>query len=108
MADEPFCPAEKNSSASSTSVRCKCRISMASRSIDDATTPSVAKNIACRSRGITCVDTGSGHQAHLRRDILFDPRIDIREGADRARYGAGRHVLPRRQQVASFARENSA
>ena len=59
IADEPFCPGEKNSSASSTSVRCRCRISVASRSIEEATTPSVAKNIACRSRGITCVDTGS-------------------------------------------------
>ena len=43
MADEPFWPSEKNSSASSTSVRCRWRISIASRSIDEATTPSVAK-----------------------------------------------------------------
>ena len=59
IADEPFCPSEKNSSASSTSVRCKWRNSVASRSTDEATTPSVAKNAACRSLGITCVEIGS-------------------------------------------------
>ncbi len=59
IADEPFCPGEKYSSASSTSVRCRWRTSVASRSIELAMTPSVAKNIAWRSRGITCVDTGS-------------------------------------------------
>ncbi len=36
------------------------RISIASRSIEEATTPSVAKNIAWRSRGMTWVETGSG------------------------------------------------
>ena len=60
IALEPFCPGEKYSSASSTSVRCKWRTSVASRSIELATTPSVAKNIACRSRGITWVEIGSG------------------------------------------------
>ena len=60
MAEEPFWPAEKNSSASSTSVRCRWRISMARRSNDEATTASVVKYAAWRSRGITCVDTGSG------------------------------------------------
>ena len=60
MEEEPFWPSEKNSSASSTSVRCRCRISIASRSIDEAMTASVAKYIACRSRGMIWVDTGSG------------------------------------------------
>ena len=60
IADEPFCPAEKNSSASRSSVRCRWRISVARRSTELAITPSVAKNMAWRSRGITCVDTGSG------------------------------------------------
>ena len=59
MADEPFWPAEKNSSASRTSLRCRWRISVASRSMDEATTPSVAKYMACRSRGMTWVETGS-------------------------------------------------
>ena len=60
MAEEPFCPSEKCSSASSTSVRCRWRISVASRSIELEITPRVAKNIAWRSRGITWVETGSG------------------------------------------------
>ena len=60
IADEPFCPAEKYSSASRTSVRCRCRISTARRSTDEAITPSAAKKAAWRSRGITWVDTGSG------------------------------------------------
>ena len=59
IAEDPFCPAEKNSSTSSTSVRCRCRTSVASLSTEDAITPNVAKNIAWRSRGITCVETGS-------------------------------------------------
>ena len=59
MAEEPFCPGEKNSSASSTSVRCRWRISVASRSTEEATTPSVAKYMAWRSRGMTWVETGS-------------------------------------------------
>ena len=59
IAEEPFWPSEKNSSASSTSLRCRWRISVASRSMDEAITASVAKNMACRSRGITCVETGS-------------------------------------------------
>ena len=38
MAEEPFWPPEKNSSASSTSVRCRCLISVASRSTEEAMT----------------------------------------------------------------------
>ena len=60
MAEEPFWPSEKYSSASSTSVRCRWRISVASRSTEEATTPSAAKKAAWRSRGITWVETGSG------------------------------------------------
>ena len=44
IADEPFCPGEKYSSASSTSVRCRWRISVASRSTDEAMMASVAKS----------------------------------------------------------------
>ena len=43
MADEPFWPASKASSASSTSVRCRWRISTASRSTEAPTTASAAK-----------------------------------------------------------------
>src|SRR5258707_1940730 len=49
IAEEPFWPGEKYSSASSTSVRCRWRISVASRSIEAATTASVAKYMAWRS-----------------------------------------------------------
>ena len=59
MADEPFWPGSKDSSASSTSVRCRWRISVARRSIDEATTARAAKKAAWRSRGITWVETGS-------------------------------------------------
>src|SRR2546429_4918239 len=59
MAEEPFWPSEKNSSASSTSVRCRWRISVATRSTEAATTPSVAKYMAWRSRGMTWVEIGS-------------------------------------------------
>ena len=62
IAEDPFCPAEKNSSASRTSVRCMWRISVAMFSMELAITPSVAKNIACRSRGMTWVLIGSGRR----------------------------------------------
>ena len=60
IAEEPFCPFEKYSSASKTSVLCICLISVAMFSIELATTPKVAKNAACLSRGIIWVDIGSG------------------------------------------------
>ncbi len=59
MAEEPFWPGAKYSSASRTSVRCRWRISVARFSTELAMTPSVAKKAACRSRGITWVETGS-------------------------------------------------
>ena len=59
IVDEPFCPGWKNSSASRTSLRCRWRTSVASRSMPLAITPRVQKYAACRSRGITWVDTGS-------------------------------------------------
>ena len=62
IAEEPFWPGEKYSSTSSTSVRWRWRISVAMRSIELAMTPSVAKNMAWRSRGITWVETGSGRR----------------------------------------------
>ena len=59
IAELPFWPAEKNSSASRTSVRCRWRISVARFSTEAAITASVEKNTAWRSRGMTCVDIGS-------------------------------------------------
>ena len=101
IADEPFWPSEKNSSASSTSVRCRWRISVASRSTEEATTPSVAKNAAWRSRGITWVEIGSGFRPSFARDMRFDARVDVGEGADRAGDRAGRDLLARRDQPRS-------
>ena len=59
---------------------------------------SAAKNAAWRSRGITWVETGSGFSPSLRRDMRFDPRVDVGEGADRAGDRAGGDLLARRDQ----------
>lgn len=88
IADEPFWPGAKYSSASRTSVRCRWRISIASRSMPLATTPSTAKNMACRSRGMTWVETGSTASRAWPRHAPR-PGVDVGEGADRARDGAG-------------------
>ena len=103
--EEPFWPSEKDSRASPTSVRCKCRISVASRSTELATTPSVAKNAACRSRGTICVDTGSGSSPRALRDVGLDPGVDIGERAHRSRELARRHFAPRRLQPFPVALE---
>ena len=105
MAEEPFWPAEKNSSASRNSVRCKCRISTASRSTPLAITPSTAKNMACRSRGITCVECGLGREAQLLRHMGLDAGIDAGERADGAGNGAGRNLRPRGLQAGAVAGE---
>ncbi len=73
MAEEPFWPAEKNSSASSTSVRCICRISVATFSTELAITPSVAKNAACLSRGMTWVEIGSGTRPNMLQTCSSTP-----------------------------------
>ena len=65
IAEDPFCFGAKNSCASSTSVRCMWRISTATFSTEEATTPSAAKKAAWRSRGITCVEIGSGFRPIL-------------------------------------------
>ena len=105
IADEPFWPGEKYSSASSTSVRCRCRISIASRSMEEATTPSVAKYIACRSRGMIWVETGSTAEPHRFGDMRLHARIDLRERADRAGDRAGRDFLARGDEPFAAARE---
>ena len=60
IAEEPFWRGAKYSSASRNSVRCRWRISVASRSTAAATSAKVMKNWAWRSRGITWVEIGSG------------------------------------------------
>ena len=101
----PFCPAEKNSSASRTSVRCRWRISVARFSIEEATTARAAKKAACRSRGMTWVETGSTARPSLLRHVLLDPRIDVGEGAHRPGDGAGRDLGARRHQPGAVAGE---
>ena len=99
IADEPFWPSEKNSSASSTSVRCRWRISVASRSIDAATTPERRKEhrvpVARNDLGRHRLD----REPHGLGDMRLHARIDLREGADRAGDRAGRHLLARRDQA---------
>ena len=59
IAEEPFWPGWKNSSASRTSLRCRWRTSVARRSMALAMTPRVQKKAAWRSRGMIWVETGS-------------------------------------------------
>src|ERR1700759_1960566 len=105
IAELPFCPGEKYSSASSTSVRWRWRISVASRSIDEEMTPSVAKNIAWRSRGITWVETGSGGRPTAGAAGFPTPGGNLPEGAARARNGAGRNAVAPRDQPRLVADE---
>ena len=101
----PFWPSEKNSSASRTSVRCRWRISVARFSMrrgDDAE--------GGEERGVPVARDDLGRhrldgEAELLGDMLFDPRIDVGEGADRAGDGAGRDLGPRRHQPRAVARE---
>ena len=58
--EEPFCPSRNGSSASRTSVRCKCRISSATFSSEAPRSAIVCKSSAWRSRCTTCVAAGSG------------------------------------------------
>ena len=60
IADEPFWPRPKGSSTSRTSVRARCRISVAKRSSDDAASASADSTSACRSRCRICVELGAG------------------------------------------------
>ena len=60
IADEPFMPLPNGSSTSRTSVRARWRISTAKRSSDVAVRASALSSSAWRSRGMICVETGSG------------------------------------------------
>ena len=84
-------------------MRCRWRISVASRSSDEATTASVAY-MAWRSRGITCVEIGSGLAPHL-VDIGLHARIDVGRGAHRPGDRAGRNLGSRLRKTRLGARE---
>ena len=60
IAELPFWPSPKNSSTSRTSVRWRCRNSVAQRSTLDAITASAVINSACRSRCTTWVESVAG------------------------------------------------
>src|SRR5262245_31894864 len=116
IAELPFWPSEKNSSASRTSVRCRCRISVARFSIEAATTASIEKNTACRSRGMTCVDTGSTASpsffatcSSTRGAILakVPTAPEMAQVAISARAGTGRALGPARDQPGAVAGEGS-
>ena len=108
MADEPFCPSEKNSSASSTSVRCRWRISVASRSTeerDDAQRGEIHGVAVARDHlGRHRFDREPQRLRHMRLDAW----VDLREGADRARDRTGRDLLAGRSEPLALARANSA
>ena len=105
IAEEPFCPGEKYSSASRNSVRCRWRISVASRSIAAAISASVIKNAAWRSRGIIWVEIGSGSRPSFCATYASTARVDIGEGADRTRNRAGRDLLAGRGKPLAVAGE---
>jgi hypothetical protein len=86
-----------------TSVRCRWRISVARRSIEEAMTPSVAEE---HGVPIARDDLGGdrlGLQPELFGDIFLDLRVDIGEGADGAGDGAGRDLGARRDEPGAVA-----
>ena len=60
IADDPFWPRANGSSTSRTSVRARCRISVANRSSDEASSASADSSSAWRSRWRICVELGAG------------------------------------------------
>ena len=124
IADEPFIPVANGSSTSRTSVRARWRISVAKRSSDVATSASVESSSACRSRAITCVETGSGSSPSRSHADPLDLRLDARRtcrpspragrrGSSRARAaaasgrGRARTPSPRASTRTSSARRGS-
>ena len=98
MALEPFWPGAKYSSASSTSVRCRWRISIAMRSTEDGDHPERGEEhrvpVARDHLGRDRLD----REPQLRRHVRLDRRVDVGEGPDRAGDRADRDLRPRRPQ----------
>jgi len=84
MALEPFWPTVNASSASSTSVRCKCRNSTAQRSMLAPMSASVFMNSAWMSRCTHLRGDGRGRKAEFFADEIFHDRRQVRVRADRA------------------------
>ena len=101
IAELPFCPSAKYSSASRTSVRCRWRTSSAIFSQSAVTSASAATNAAWRSRWITCEATGAGFRSEARADALFGFRADVRRRCRRRPRSCRRAGLrPRRRRRA--------
>ena len=77
-------PAANGSSTSRTSVRARCRISVANRSSEMATSASAESSSACRSRAITCVESGIRLEPEPLAGDPLDLGLDCRVRADRA------------------------
>ena len=95
IAEEPFWPGEKYSSASRNSVRCRWRISTASRSAEEAITPRVAKYHRMAVARNNLGRDRFRRQTHRLRNMLFHRWVDTGERADRAGNCAGRNLGPR-------------
>ena len=93
MAELPFWPRAKYSSASRTSVRCRWRTSSAIFSQSAVVRARAETKLAWRSRWMTCEATGGGLEVQALADQLFGFRIDVAEGADGARGLADAHVF---------------
>ena len=103
MAELPFCPRAKYSSASRTSVRCRCRTSSAIFSHkrrcqrqrgDQRGVPVALDHLRCHRRGL---------QTQPRADALLGFRTDMREGSHRARDLAHAQVFGGRSQAHQIA-----
>ena len=84
IADEPFWPRPNGSSTSRTSVRARCRISVAKRSSDEATSASADSTSAWRSRCRICVELGAGSSPSALAGDPLDLGVDRRVLADGA------------------------
>ena len=98
IALEPFCPSLNGSSTSRTSVRWRWRISSASRSSEAPASAIAFSSSACRSRGTTWVDSGSGRRSEPGQRLALDLGIERRVGADGARELADGDLLERAPQ----------
>ncbi len=95
MAEDPFCPFEKNSSASRTSVRWRCLSSTENFSIEEAMIPRVVKNSAWWSLWTIWVEMEAG----------FNPNrlqtVSSTEGGMWAKVPTAPEIFPKL--IASFA-----
>ena len=116
----PSAPCANGSSTSPISVFCRPRISSANFSSDAAVMASAASSSACRSRWMTCDDTGAGSRPERRADraprspgrgarrCRRRRRSCRRDTASRARRRARCRARPRRTRAPASGRRSSA